>query len=184
MREEPRPFPVLLPRYGRAPLPAQRYVPGSGVPHPHRNAETSGAPDREPLLPCERWGEQLGYLHGVDLFNHAFWWEAHEAWEGLWAHASGTQRLFLQGLIQLAAALLKHHIRSASGSVRLAREARGKLVAVCQRERLARGERFMGVDVPALLQAIDAAFAPVFQAQRDGVVPPLAAPLVLELARS
>ena len=86
--------------------------------------------------------------------------------------------------LQYANGIVKehHHVRSAAGSVSLAREARGKLVAVCQRERLARGERFMGVDVPALLQDIDAAFAPVFQAERHGVVPPLAAPVVLELS--
>jgi hypothetical protein len=186
MQEEPRPFPAHPPRYGSAPLPVNRYVPGSGAAHPDKTAEASGAGTlaSEPLLPREQWEEQVGYIHGVDLFNHAFWWEAHEAWESLWARAEGTQRLFLQGLIQLAAALLKHHVRSAAGSVSLAREARGKLVAVCQRERLARGERFMGVDVPALLQAIDAAFAPVFQAERHGVVPPLAAPLVLELSGS
>ncbi|HME68720.1 MAG TPA: DUF309 domain-containing protein [Myxococcota bacterium] len=186
MQEEPRPFRTHPPRYSSAPLPASRYVPGSGAAHPGQRTEAAGpgTPASEPLLPCERWGEQASYIHGVDLFNHAFWWEAHEAWESLWARAEGTQRLFLQGLIQLAAALLKHHVRSAAGSVSLAREARGKLVAVCQRERLARGERFMGVDVPALLQAIDAAFAPVFQAERHGVVPPLAAPLVLELGGS
>mgnify|MGYP001399614021 CR=1 FL=1 len=22
--------------------------------------------------------------YGVDLFNYGYWWEAHEAWEGLW----------------------------------------------------------------------------------------------------
>jgi len=120
----------------------------------------------------------------VDLFNHAFWWEAHEAWEGLWSHAEGTQRLFLQGLIQLAAALLKHRLQSARGCIRLAGGARDKLVAVCQREPLAPGERFMGMDVPALLHAIDAAFAPVLRAERVGALPPLAAPLVLELTRS
>jgi hypothetical protein len=120
----------------------------------------------------------------VDLFNHAYWWEAHEAWEGLWSHAEGTQRLFLQGLIQLAAALLKHRLQSARGCVRLARGARDKLVEVGRREQLAQQERFMGMDVFALLRAIDAAFAPVLQAERLDALPPLAAPLVLELAGS
>jgi len=185
MRDKPRLFAVSLPRYDSTPFPAKRYLPGSGAPRPrpHRGIGTELA-RRERLLPQERWGEQRSYLQGVDLFNHAFWWEAHEAWEGLWARAQGTQRLFLQGLIQLAAALLKHHIQSAHGSVHLAREARDKLVAVCQREGLARGKPFMGMDVPALLRAMDTAFAPVFQAERDGAVPPLAAPLVLELTRS
>jgi predicted metal-dependent hydrolase len=46
----------------------------------------------------------------VDLFNHGYYWEAHEAWEGLW-HAcgrKGTTADFLKGLIQLAAAGVKH----------------------------------------------------------------------------
>ena len=159
-------------------------MPGSGAPHPSHSSKAAGVLGRERLLPSDQWAEQTSYIHGVDLFNHAFWWEAHEAWEGLWARAQGTQRLFLQGLIQLAAALLKHEMRSVAGSVRLVREARAKLVAVCQRERLARGQRFMGVDVPTLLQAIDAAFAPVFPTERQGAVPPLARPLVLELRRS
>jgi predicted metal-dependent hydrolase len=49
-------------------------------------------------------------LRGVDLFNHGFYWEAHEAWEGLW-HACGRKGVladFLKGLIQLAASGVKH----------------------------------------------------------------------------
>ncbi len=184
MQEEPRPSPVHPPRYGSAPLPVRRYVPESGAAHPGHRSKAAGVLGSERLLPSEQWTEQTSYIHGVDLFNHAFWWEAHEAWESLWAQSQGTQRLFLQGLIQLAAALLKHHMRSVAGSVRLGREARGKLVAVCQQERLAHDQRFMGVDVPALLQAIDASCAPVFPTERQGAVPPLAEPLVLELRRS
>src|SRR5215469_14288811 len=184
MQEEPRPFQIPPPRYGSAPLPAKPYLPGSGARRPVESAKACGAAPQELLLPPERWGEQRSYLHGVDLFNDAFWWEAHEAWEGLWSHAEGTQRLFLQGLIQLAAALLKHRLQSARGCIRLAGGARDKLVAVCQLEPLAPGERFMGMDVPALLHAIDAAFAPVLQTERVGALPPLAARLVLELARS
>jgi hypothetical protein len=179
MREDPPPFFPQPPRYGQSPLPSRRYLPGSGAAHPRQGAQAK-EPACEPLLPHERWREQDRYLHGVDLFNHAFWWEAHEAWEGLWARADGTQRLFLQGLIQLAAALLKHHLCSA-GCLSLAREARGKLVAVCQRERLSRRDRFMGVEVPALIRVLDAAFLPVFQSEGRGPVPPLARPLWLEL---
>src|SRR5208283_3990514 len=106
MQEEPRPFRAHPPRYGSTPLPASRYVPGSGATHPGQRADAAGPGTKasEPLLPRERWGE------------------AHEAWESLWARAEGTQRLFLQGLIQLAAALLKHHVQSVAGSVSLARE--------------------------------------------------------------
>jgi hypothetical protein len=181
--QDPRsPAPPSPPRYGSAPLPAARYVPGSGAPHPRARPKIgSGTLDREILLPSARWGEQAAYLHGVDLFNHAFFWEAHEAWEGLWARAEGTQRLFLQGLIQLAGALLKHDVQSAGGSLRLSRAARRRLAAVCEQEGLAPGARFMGMDVRALLQAIDAAFDPLVQAEPQEAVPPLGAPLVLAL---
>jgi predicted metal-dependent hydrolase len=45
----------------------------------------------------------------LDLFNHGYYWEAHEEWEGLW-HACGrrgTTADFLKGLIKLAAAGVK-----------------------------------------------------------------------------
>jgi hypothetical protein len=48
-------------------------------------------------------------LYGLDLFNHGYYWEAHEAWEGLW-HACGRRGRtadFLKGLIKLAAAGVK-----------------------------------------------------------------------------
>ncbi|RUZ71394.1 DUF309 domain-containing protein [Mesorhizobium sp. M7A.F.Ca.US.006.01.1.1] len=46
---------------------------------------------------------------GIDLFNHGYYWEAHEAWEPLWhaAKRSAQHRLFFKGLILLAAAGVK-----------------------------------------------------------------------------
>jgi hypothetical protein len=49
------------------------------------------------------------WLYAIDLFNGGWYWEAHEAWEGLW-HALGRTSLearFVQGLIHLAAAAVK-----------------------------------------------------------------------------
>ena len=48
---------------------------------------------------------------GAQLFAAGEWWEAHEAWEGVWMTAQGDERHFVQGLILLAAALHKrwHH---------------------------------------------------------------------------
>lgn len=51
--------------------------------------------------------ESKKFQRGVALFNAGEYFEAHEVWEELWLAASGDQRIFLQGLIQLAAAL--HH---------------------------------------------------------------------------
>jgi hypothetical protein len=42
---------------------------------------------------------------GVEEFNRAYFFEAHETLEDLWRETSGPLRLFYQGLIQLAVAL-------------------------------------------------------------------------------
>lgn len=56
---------------------------------------------------------------GVDHFNSGRFWSAHEAWERLWLVASGPEKEFLRGLIQLAAAY--HHVQRGtfSGAMRL-----------------------------------------------------------------
>ncbi|WP_370657324.1 DUF309 domain-containing protein [Deinococcus sp. KNUC1210] len=53
-----------------------------------------------PQLRPELW-------RGAQLFAQGEWWEAHEAWEGVWMVARGDEREFVQGLILLAAALHK-----------------------------------------------------------------------------
>lgn len=49
------------------------------------------------------------YLKGIDLFNAGDFFEAHEYWEELWNITVGDERLFYQGLIQAAAALIHHY---------------------------------------------------------------------------
>jgi predicted metal-dependent hydrolase len=68
-----------------------------------------------------------GLAEGVALFNAAQFWHAHEAWERLWLAASGEEKRFLQGLIQLAAAY--HHMQRGTfrGGARLFRAALEKL---------------------------------------------------------
>jgi uncharacterized protein len=44
---------------------------------------------------------------GRALFNAQLFWEAHEAWEEAWMEEEGDTRLFLQGLIQVAAGYYK-----------------------------------------------------------------------------
>ena len=56
---------------------------------------------------------------GIELFNAQQFWHAHEAWERAWLATAGDLRLFLQGLIQLAAAY--HHVQRGTypGGIRL-----------------------------------------------------------------
>ena len=46
------------------------------------------------------------FLEGLRLFNEGQFWHAHEAWEALWLQSSDPRRQFVQGLIQVAAALV------------------------------------------------------------------------------
>lgn len=45
---------------------------------------------------------------GIDLFNSGDWYDAHEVWEDLWRDSEGEERLFAQGLVQIAVGL--HHL--------------------------------------------------------------------------
>jgi predicted metal-dependent hydrolase len=46
------------------------------------------------------------YLEGLRLYECGRYWDSHEEWEQIWHHAAGELRHFLQGLIQLDAALI------------------------------------------------------------------------------
>ena len=57
---------------------------------------------------------------GADLFNRGLHWEAHEAWEELWLSLEDEPKLFVQGLIQIAAAGHKAFVqRQPGGCVKL-----------------------------------------------------------------
>ena len=65
------------------------------------------------------------FLWGLDLFNHGYYWEAHEAWEGLWqvADRDGPLRMLFKGLILLSAAGVKIRERKHVAAARHARRA-------------------------------------------------------------
>ena len=67
------------------------------------------------------------YARGLHEFRVGRYFEAHEEWERLWKTASGDDRLFLQGLIQLAAGLVHLERRRPAPALRLLRLAREKL---------------------------------------------------------
>lgn len=53
-------------------------------------------------------------LHGLDLFNAARFFEAHEAWEEVWRSTTPEPKDLLQGLIQVAVAMVHHRDRGRS----------------------------------------------------------------------
>lgn len=64
---------------------------------------------------------------GVELFNARRFWDAHEAWERAWLESEGERRIFLQGLIQLAAGFHLVERSRFPGATRLFRAAIEKL---------------------------------------------------------
>jgi predicted metal-dependent hydrolase len=164
-----------LPRYcpDRA-LPRYRYVPGRR-PHPTRDPDGHSFgqgeqfPARADWEPRD-WKNLTAWLWGVDLFNRFYFWEAHEAWESLWrdAERDSDPALLLQGLIQVAAALLKVELESVEAAARLARKGIEKLNSVSAHRPV-----LMGLEVAATANEMRTYFSPLFSgalpALNDGV---------------
>ena len=100
-------------------FPPYAYLSGR-FPHPVRdpaghsyNHETAAPPDPD------------GFRWGLDLFDHGYYWEAHEAWEPLWraSEEQGSRRHILKGLIVLAAAGVKLRQRKHGAAARHGRRA-------------------------------------------------------------
>jgi hypothetical protein len=94
-----------LPRYSQRPLPQVAFVPGVSK----RTDRPAAAHARITAVDLDALAANDELRHGVDLFNHGFPWEAHEAWEPLWfaAPRERPERALLQGLIHAAAAAVK-----------------------------------------------------------------------------
>ncbi|MHC4391801.1 MAG: DUF309 domain-containing protein, partial [Planctomycetota bacterium] len=93
---------------------------------------------------CER------YLRGIDLFNRGYYWESHEAWEGLWhaAGREGTVGLFLKGLIKLSAAGVKVRQQRLRGVAIHAGRSVEHLSGVRSQ---AAADVYCGIDLPTLI---------------------------------
>lgn len=70
------------------------------------------------------WAE---FSRGIEQFNRGEFFAAHETWESIWLAASGQDRMFLQGIIQLAAAFHHGSGGNAQGALSLSRRALEKL---------------------------------------------------------
>jgi uncharacterized protein len=56
----------------------------------------------------QHWVDFEQYREGIELFNRAAFFDAHEALEDVWREAPVAEKKFLQGLIQVAVALYHH----------------------------------------------------------------------------
>ena len=134
------------PRYTDRKFPPYTYVPGRS---PHPVSDPAGhmhgyEPQVPPPLDPAHWQDSETYLYGVDLFNHGYYWESHEAWESLW-HAAGRRGRvadFLKGLIKLAAAGVKSLEEKPTGVTRHTDRAMELLSAVMASE-----PKYCGLDL-------------------------------------
>ena len=158
----PDPLRPGVPRYSRRDWPAYRYVPGRD-PHPNRDPRghsyTPGlCLPRQEAWHAEDWPRLDAWRYGADLFNQFYFWEAHDSWEGLWAVAlrGSPPALLLQGLIQVAAALLKVHAGVVAGASRLSLQGLQKLSAAAEMQ-----STLMGIDLHELQAELTRYFEPL-----------------------
>ena len=92
--------------------------------------------------------DQARFQAGIELFNRAAFFDAHEVLEDVWRAAPQKERLFLQGLIQVAVAFHHHSTGNLAGAQSLL--ARG-----CRNLETYPGD-FAGVSLRDFLQAMTA----------------------------
>ena len=102
---------VFFSRRVKISFPPYRYVPGLH-PHPIKHPKGHMYEGSSLFQRGEGWEEDERFLYGADLFDGRFYWEAHENWEHCWHRAEGSYKICIQGLIQVSAAILKHHMGS------------------------------------------------------------------------
>ena|SRR5436190_885750 len=153
------------------PLPPYSYVPGL-APHPMSDPRGHSfghvEPATQPLAETS-YGGNATYLYAIDLFNHGFYWEAHEAWEALW-HAAGRKGVtadFLKGLIKLAAAGVKAREGRAPG-VRQHAERAAELFRGVEASGISRDRLLFGLGLQDLIAAAESTVAHAQQLAGNG----------------
>lgn len=67
---------------------------------------------------------------GIEYFNQGKYWEAHEAWELEWLKLQGSEKIYLQAMIQVAAMGVLLQKGRSEPARRLVQSALAKLAAV------------------------------------------------------
>jgi uncharacterized protein len=65
--------------------------------------------------------DSRAFHRGLELFNRAHFYDAHEVWEDVWRAAPVDEKKFLQGLVQLAVAFHHHSTGNLAGACSLLR---------------------------------------------------------------
>jgi hypothetical protein len=135
-------------------LPPYAYLPGK-KPHPVRHPAGHSYHVEPTPVAAEVSLSSDAFLWGLDLFNHGYYWEAHEAWEGLWqvADRDDPLRMLFKGLILLSAAGVKVRERKNAAAARHAKRA----AALFRQLPDLAFERALGMSPAALAECAEAA---------------------------
>ncbi|MGZ0188887.1 MAG: DUF309 domain-containing protein [Alphaproteobacteria bacterium] len=103
------------------PFPSYAHIPGVNSRHPEGlfldvKAMAPAVSDAKSLSSNAAWD------HGLALLSEGYYWECHEVLEAIWLKAlpNSRERGLIQGVIQLANALLKQKSGQRKGATRLA----------------------------------------------------------------
>jgi predicted metal-dependent hydrolase len=108
---------------------------------------------------------------GIEEFNGGLFFECHETLEEVWLEDHGEDRLFYQGIIQIAAGYYKLQQGVRIGAIKLWRTGLEKLEPY--------GAVHLGVDLKSLVEPTKDNLARAEAAERQGVAAELCAPQIL-----
>lgn len=154
-------------------FPAYAYLPGR-QPHPVRDPLGHSYQMQPVRAVASLSSEEFDW--GQDLFNHGYYWEAHEAWEGIWqvAETNSPLRSLLKALILLAACGVKIRERKRAPAMRHAGRAGALLrdFAVAQHSAFS---NILGMPPASLARLVEATAAamPALQVTEEGQPEPV-----------
>ncbi|HEY7167956.1 MAG TPA: DUF309 domain-containing protein [Candidatus Binatia bacterium] len=100
------------------------------------------------------------FLKGIEEFNQQLFFESHETLEEIWLEDHGPDRLFYQGIIQIAAGYFKLQQNVPAGALKLWRTGLEKIQPY--------GPFHFGVNVEALCEAVRRNLAELERSQKNG----------------
>jgi predicted metal-dependent hydrolase len=111
------------------------------------------------------------FLKGIEEFNQGLFFECHETLEEIWLEERGEDRLFYQGLIQIAAGYFKLQQGVPAGAVKLWRMGLEKLALY--------GASYEGIELNSLNASVRDSLSVLEAAQREGSEVPACEPPVI-----
>jgi predicted metal-dependent hydrolase len=110
-------------------------------------------------------------IQGIHEFNRGLFFECHETLEAIWLEEHGEDRLFYQGIIQIAAGYYKVEQGVLIGAIKLWRTGLEKLEPY--------GPAHLGVDLASLVEPTKKNLALAEAAERQGATAELRAPAIV-----